>query len=79
MREEVRNLNYESNEDSDQRVSLSVDETTRQTGFTLLIDPGSASAEEIAELYIELSALYRMLGGSGITFRVIDAKEPVPA
>jgi DNA-binding CsgD family transcriptional regulator len=43
----------------------------------LYIDPGTASAEEIAELLTEFSALYEMLGGSGITFTIADVKEPV--
>jgi DNA-binding CsgD family transcriptional regulator len=43
----------------------------------LYIDPGTASAEEIAELLMEFSALYEMLGGSGITFTIADVKEPV--
>jgi len=47
--------------------------------LVLLLDPGSASPQEIAALFLELSTLYRMLGGSGITFKFIDAKDPVVA
>jgi len=47
--------------------------------LTLLIDPGDAKAEELSELFVELSTLYRMLGGSGINFTIIDAREPAVA
>ena len=36
--------------------------------LVLLLDPGTATAEEIGQLLFEFSTLYRMLGGSGITF-----------
>lgn len=36
--------------------------------FSIVIDPGSATPEEIGELLHEISVLYRMIGGSGITF-----------
>lgn len=42
----------------------------------LLLDPGTATAEEIGQLLFEFSTLYRMLGGSGITFTTTDAREP---
>lgn len=35
----------------------------------LVIDPGTASPEDIGELLYEISQLYRMIGGSGIVFR----------
>ena len=38
-----------------------------------LLEPGSATSEEIADLFYEISKLYRMMGGSGINFSVIDA------
>ena len=44
--------------------------------LVLLLDPGTATAEEIGELLFEFSTLYRMLGGSGITFTTTDAREP---
>lgn len=44
--------------------------------LVLLLDPGTATGEEIAQLLYEFSTLYRMLGGSGITFTVTDAREP---
>lgn len=47
--------------------------------LTLLIDPGDATARELGELFFELSLLYRMAGGSGINFTIIDAKEPAIA
>ena len=55
----------------------------RQSGFLengsieLYITPGRATAEEISELFVELSMLYRMMGGAGINFTVVDAKEPI--
>ncbi len=47
--------------------------------LTILVDPGSASSDEISELLLELSTLYRMLGGSGVAFTVTYVKEPVVA
>lgn len=45
-----------------------------------LADPGSASAEEIGQLFESLSQLYRQLGGdSDLEFRVEDCREPVTA
>lgn len=44
------------------------------TQASLLIDPGSASAEEIAEYLSELSKLYRMMGGSGIRFTQAESR-----
>lgn len=47
--------------------------------IALLIDPGDATAEELAELFTEVSILYRMIGGSGVSFVIADAKEPAVA
>ncbi|WP_286763561.1 cold-shock protein [Rhodopirellula sp. UBA1907] len=47
--------------------------------LTVLLDPGIASPEELSELLTELSTLYRMLGGSGLTFTITEVKEPVVA
>ncbi len=41
----------------------------------LLIDPGEATAEDLAELFHELSKLYRMMGGSGLDFRMRGVRE----
>jgi hypothetical protein len=41
-----------------------------------LLDPGSASAEEIGELFAEISKLYRMMGGTPIRFVMADCREP---
>lgn len=41
----------------------------------LLVDPGTASTEEIGELLFELSTLYRMIGGSGVSFTMTDVRE----
>jgi len=43
----------------------------------LLVDPGTAGADEIAELLVEMSKLYRMIGGSGITFALTDVRKPL--
>lgn len=42
-----------------------------------VVDPGSAPAEEIGQLFFELSKLYRMIDGSGITFKPDDVREIV--
>jgi ATP-dependent Clp protease ATP-binding subunit ClpA len=44
-----------------------------------LIDPGTATASEIADLLFEISKLYRMIGGPGINFRVTDCRQPQEA
>lgn len=43
--------------------------------FTLHLDPGTASPEEIGQLLHEISKLYQMLGGSGITFTPTEIEE----
>lgn len=45
----------------------------------LLVDPGTAPPEVIAELLADISLIYRRLGGSGIAFRFeqIFVKEEV--
>lgn len=37
--------------------------------LVLIVDPGDASAELIAELYLKLDAIYRAQGGSGLHFK----------
>lgn len=49
-------------------------ETPKPVDF--LLDPGTASPEEIAELYYEISTLYRMMGGTGVRFTVTDCRLP---
>lgn len=46
--------------------------------LSFVLDPGTASAEEIAELLSEFSTLYKLVGGRGIQFTVTDARQPVP-
>jgi len=41
---------------------------------SLLVCPGSATAEELGELFAEMSALYRMMGGAGIDFTMRDVR-----
>lgn len=41
----------------------------------IFVDPGSASARELAELFAEISILYRMVGGSGLCFEHLESKE----
>lgn len=43
-------------------------------GLTLLVDPGTASEEDVAGFLTEFSALYRLVGGSGINFKPIFIK-----
>lgn len=40
--------------------------------LVFLIDPGTASAEEIAELFTEMSKLCQMLSGVGLKFRLVE-------
>ncbi len=51
--------------------------------LTIYVKPGTAPPEEIGELLAEISSLYRMLGGSGITFSLeglyTPAEEAVPS
>jgi ATP-dependent Clp protease ATP-binding subunit ClpC len=49
------------------------------TPLTLLIDLGDTNVEELSELFVEISSLYRMIGGSGVNFTIVDAREPVIA
>lgn len=44
------------------------DKLTGNETLKIHIDPGSATAEKIGEYLQELSKLYQMIGGSGITF-----------
>ena len=46
----------------------------RSAELNLLVDRGSASTEQIADLLAEISKLYRMVGGSGITFVPTEVK-----
>jgi hypothetical protein len=45
--------------------------------LTLYVDPGTASPETIGKLLSEISLLYRMIGGSGITFTNAASTVPV--
>ena len=42
----------------------------------ILIDPGDATAKDLAQLFAGLSTLYKMTGGTGIDFRIIETREP---
>jgi len=75
VREETRALLGETEEDP-ARDHAGTPQDVDGPALVLLLDPGSATAEEIAELLYEFSTLYRMLGGSGITFSTTDAREP---
>ena len=57
----------------------SVEPQPAQPALGVIVDPGDATPEEVAELFVELSMLYRMLGGSGISFSITDVKEPAVA
>ncbi len=54
---------------------LKYTESTELDELAIFVDPGDASAEEIAEYLIELSRLYKMLGGSGIQFARDEIRE----
>lgn len=47
--------------------------------FEFVLDTGSATKEDIAELLAEFSTLYRLTGGRGISFSVTDVREPAVA
>ena len=53
-----------------------VDQSSHPKPVHFLLDPGSATADEVAELYCEISKLYRMMGGSGVRFTVTDCRLP---
>lgn len=57
-------------------LGITLDATATPKSISFLLDPGSASASEIGELYFEISRLYRMIGGAGITFTVTDCRLP---
>jgi FixJ family two-component response regulator len=42
----------------------------------ILIHPGDATAKDLARVLAGLSALYKMTGGTGIDFRIIETREP---
>jgi ATP-dependent Clp protease ATP-binding subunit ClpC len=42
----------------------------------LLIDPGDATPEELAQVFRLLSDLYRITGGAGLRFEVTDCRQP---
>lgn len=44
--------------------------------LNLLIQPGTATKEDIGSLLSELSKLYRMLGGTGINFKLEGIRNP---
>jgi hypothetical protein len=44
----------------------------------VIVDPGAASAKEIADVLSDLSILYRRIGGSGINFTPDDAHVLIP-
>jgi 3-dehydroquinate dehydratase len=46
----------------------------------ILIDPGTASKEEIASILTSLSGIFRLIGGSGIEFKLdyININQEVP-
>ena len=47
-----------------------------QPRLELLVDAGSAPPREIARLLEAVSSLYRIVGGSGVTFRPVDVRSP---
>jgi ATP-dependent Clp protease ATP-binding subunit ClpC len=55
---------------------LSVLSPTLPKPVHFLLDPGSATSEELGELYYEISKLYKLLGGAGVRFTVSDCRLP---
>ena len=49
---------------------------SEQASLSLLIQPGTANKDDIADLLFELSKLYRMLGGTGINFKLDGIRNP---
>lgn len=43
-----------------------------------LVDPGTATSEELSELYAEISKLYQMLGGRRLKFTLTETREVQP-
>ena len=52
------------------RSEKSADNTFIPNPINIYISPGDASPDDISELLAEISLLYRMMGGSGINFRL---------
>jgi len=52
--------------------------TTSLPQLEILIDPGSAPPEEIGALLADISKLYRMVGGSGISWTIQGVRCPEP-
>jgi hypothetical protein len=51
------------------KIDGELDEVPRISSVHLVVDPGDASPEDLAELYLALSDLYRAYGGRGLAFR----------
>jgi hypothetical protein len=45
--------------------------------LVIYVEPGTASPEDIGSLMAEISKLYKMIGGSGISFRPEEVRYPV--
>lgn len=45
--------------------------------LSVVVSPGSAKVSELSELFLELSVLYQMVGGSGINFYYENSSERV--
>jgi len=41
----------------------------------LKIDPGTASPQQLAELFSQLSLVYYLCGGSGLQYEFLDSRE----
>jgi ATP-dependent Clp protease ATP-binding subunit ClpC len=52
-------------------------EAERAPTLEILLDPGTATSQEISELFFQMSKLYRLAGGRGIQFTMTDAREPI--
>ncbi len=57
-------------------ISMIVPNEVQPSDSAIIIDPGSATPEEIGDYLAELSLLYRMIGGSGLAFSEAQSRNP---
>lgn len=60
----------------DRSLELIIEPGPEDRPLELIIEPGDATKKDLADVFFELSKLYKMAGGSGIDFRIIEARNP---
>lgn len=60
------------NEEEAKKLTIEKINEKNEPIISLLINPGTASAEELADFIFEISKLYRIIGGGGIQFSVVE-------